>query len=129
MIESLSNRHWEMGEGPYIPLLEPENPKHIEIISFNVASDGLEVLYYVDGQGREIFDKKPMSDLWDWAVKNKYISPVYELPVYDDENDEEYITICPPTSEQGTAAEINAARLQRFITGLTDSIVEEIFKT
>lgn len=117
-----------MGEGPYIPLLEPENPKRIEIISFHVAPDGLEVLYYVDGQGREIFDKVPMSELWDWAAKNKYIFPVYELPVYDEENGEEYITICPPTSEQGTAVEINAARLQRFIAGLTDSIVEEILK-
>lgn len=128
MRQSLSNNIWEIGERPYLPLLEHENPKPIELISFHLAPDGLEVLYYVDGQGREIFDKVPMSALWDWAVKNKYIFPVYELPVYDQENDEEYTVVYPPTSEPGTADEVNAIYFKRFLEGLNDWTIEQILK-
>ncbi len=117
-----------MGERPHLPLLEPENPKAIEVISFSRNAEGVGVLFYREGELKECFEQIKMSALWDWAVKNKYIFPVYELPVYDQENNEEYMVVYPPTSESGTADEVNATYLKRFIEGLNDWTIEQILK-
>lgn len=117
-----------MDEQIHIPLLEPENPKAIEVISSKRNDEGVEVLFYREGSLKESFEQLTTEFLWDWAVRNKYIFPVYELPFYDHENGEEYTVIYPPTSETGTAEEINETYLKRFLQGLNDWTIEQILK-
>jgi hypothetical protein len=130
MTPSLASTTWDDFHHPPAPKLrEPENPKLFDIINTKVKGEFLEVLYYLEGQGKEILDRFFISDVASWAIKQRYIFQVYELPVYDQESDEEYMVVYPPTSEYGTAEEINANRLRLFLSGMTNEIAEHLLRS
>lgn len=126
-MSNLSNNTF-FGSGIYIPLKEPEIRRY-EIIKHKVTSDGIEVLYYLDGQGKEIFDKIEIDTIRQWAIDNKDIFVVWELPFYDPESDEEYLAVYPPTSEMGTADEINENRLARFLKSIDADLLERFYES
>ena len=126
-MSNLSNNTF-FGSGISIPLKEPEIGRY-EIIKHKVTSDGIEVLYYLDGQGKEIFDKIEIDTIRQWAIDNKDIFVVWELPFYDPESDEEYLAVYPPTSEMGTADEINENRLARFLKSIDADLLERFYES
>lgn len=126
----LSSTTWDDFHRPPAPNLnEPEAIKPMDIIKIKTKDDYLEILYYVEGQGKEIIDRFSFAQVADWAVKERYIVRQYELPVYDQENDEEYLVLYPPTSDYGTAEEINENRLRRFLSEMTPEIAEHLLTT
>lgn len=129
MTPSLSSSPWDdYHRSPAPELLEPENPKPFDIISHKLTAEALEVTYYTEGILKELFISIDRDDLWKWAVDNKEIHQVYEMPFYDTESDEEYLVIYPPTAEIGTAEQINANRFDRWLKELQDEGLERILK-
>lgn len=129
MTPSLSSSPWDDYHRPPAPeLLEPKNPKSFDIISHKLTAEALEVTYYTEGVLKELFISIDRDDLWKWAVDNKEIHQVYEMPFYDPESDEEYLVIYPPTAEPGTAEQINAIRFDSWLKELQDEGLERIVK-
>lgn len=128
MTQSLSNDTF-IGHHLHIELGEPENPKAIDLISWIRTDEAVEILYYREGSLKESCYTATLTELIEWADKHKYIFLVWALPYYDQSNDEEYIVLCPPTSEMGTAEEINERNIKRFLADLTDGIVEHFLRT
>lgn len=130
MTQSLASTTWDDYHNPPAPkLLEPENPKPIEVVHFKVTEESLDITFYREGILKEEFKSIDHDTLYEWAVISKDIQVVYELPYYDQESDEEYIRIYPSTSEQGTAEQINANRFERWLKELQDADIERILKS
>lgn len=130
MTPSLAATTWDdYHETPAPKLLEPENPKPIEVIHFKVTDESLDITFYREGILNEQFESIDRDTLCEWAVSSKDIQAVYELPYYDQESDDEYLVIYPPTSEVGTAEQINANRFERWLKELQDADIERILKS
>ena len=111
---------------PAPKLREPENPKPVEIIHFKATKEALEITYYLEGILKEHFKSVDLDTLKEWAVENKEINVVYELPYYDQDSGEEYLTLYPATSEIGTAEQININRFEKWLKELTEEDCERI---
>lgn len=129
---ALSNNTWFSASGDdgiYIPRNEAESHSEIDIISWEITDDGIELIYYHQSSGREIFDKFNLDTLISWAIKERNLFIVYELPVYDPDNDEEYMMIYPPCSEIGTAEQINQGRVNRFLSKLNQQTLLQFLES
>jgi len=127
MKRSLASTTWDDFLRPPSPrLLEPQNPKAIEVIHFKTTAEALEITYYREGILKEQFESVDLDTLKEWAVENKEINVVYELPYYDQDSGEEYLTVYPATSEIGTAEQININRFEKWLKELTEEDCERI---
>ena len=125
MTPSLASTTWDDYHRPPAPKrIEPETPKAIDVIHFKATKENIEITYYLEGILKEQFKSVDIDTLRQWAIDDKNLLEVYELPCYNSENDEEYTLIYPATSETGTAEQINQARLDAFIKGLTAESIE-----
>lgn len=130
MTRSLASTTWDDFLRPPSPkLLEPQNPKAIEVIHFKATSEALEITYYREGILKEQFESIDLDTLREWAFEKNEIAAVYELPYYDEENGEEYLVVYPPTSEPGNAEQINCNRFERWVKSLNDTDIERILQS
>lgn len=90
--------------------------KPVEVVECKIGLEDICFTYYVEGTGKEMSGRILLSELIEWAIKTKVIFKVWEIPVY--QGDEEYVKICPPTSEEGTAKEINDRREREFVESI-----------